>query len=74
MLAERWRNNSEIIFVNWLAGRELQSQRLYYSLQTRLFIELYRETVIERRGQNLGTSSTQQNKKKRPYQHVSGNI
>jgi hypothetical protein len=30
--------------------------------------------VTERCGQTLGTSSTYQNKKKCPYQHVSGNI
>jgi hypothetical protein len=31
-------------------------------------------SVNERCGQTLGTSSTYQNKKKYPYQHVSGNI
>jgi hypothetical protein len=38
------------------------------------FIHTHIQGVTERCGQTLGTSSTYQNKKKCPYQHVSGNI
>jgi hypothetical protein len=37
-------------------------------------ITIFVQTVNERCGQTLGTSSTYQNKKKYPYKHVSGNV